>query len=177
MEQGHVFLALAALAASVLTLAAVLKFAHAAFLGQLGEEAQTLTEPPLLMRLPMAALALACIAIGLLPGLVLTPIASIQTTLGLAPVPVSLFGPLPGPGGWHPGHMSLLAAVVLLCLKAACARGAGSRRSVPSHSCGVADLEPSRSHVSASHLYAPAKALVRRCIGLLSGTSPSAREE
>lgn len=177
MEQGHVFLALAALASSILTLAAVLKFAHCAFLGQLSKEAEPLTEAPMLMVLPMAALALACLVIGLLPGLVLVPISSIQAVLGLDPISASLFGPLPGPGGWHPGLMALMAAVVLLSLKAACAFGPGTRKSVSLHTCGVTDLKAAHTHVGAGNLYGPPKALVRRCIGLFVRTPSSAREE
>jgi len=177
IEQGHVFLALAALASSVLTLAAVLKFAHSAFLGQLSEEAQSLSEPPWIMRLPMLIIALVCIAIGMLPGLILTPIAAIQTALGLTPIEASFFGPLPGPGGWHPGLMSVLAVVTLFTLKIICSLGTRTHKISTVHSCGVTNLEPAETHVSASNLYEAPSGLVRRVIGLLGYRSRPAKEK
>ncbi|WP_222862848.1 proton-conducting transporter transmembrane domain-containing protein [Geothermobacter ehrlichii] len=176
MEGGHVFLALLAMAASVLTLASFVKFLHAAFFGQLSRELEHVTEAPATMLTPMVLLAFLCILFGIFPGLLLTPIASIETALGLVPLDVSLFGRLLAPGGWNPGLMTLLAVVVLLCAKGFYALGNGRVRYTKAHTCGVTDLEPGLSHVNASNLYESPKALVLKCIRLVAWKAHSDRE-
>ena len=110
LQSGHYLLGLAALMGSLFTLAAILKFAHAAFMGQPSEASAKMTEAPASMLVAMGILVAASVAIGFVPGLLLVPIAGIQQALGLDAVTASLTGPLPGigrlverPGGDPPG--------------------------------------------------------------------------
>lgn len=111
-EGGHWALGAGAMLASLFTLAAVLKFAHAAFMGPPTEKALQATEAPLAMLVPMGLLTAANVVIGIVPGIVLMPIARIEAELGMTPIDASLFGPLPGAGGWSPGLMSILVLIV-----------------------------------------------------------------
>ena len=158
LSSGHPFLALMLLGASLGTLAAILKFIHAAFLGAESTAARHLREPPLSMRAPMVFLVFLSIALSLFPGFLLVPVAEIQAALGITPIEVTLFGPLPGPHGWHP-------AVVGLALAAPAAVAARLLTLNPviythAHTCGV-DIDPRRVRVEASHLYSAPKRLLR----------------
>ncbi|MBP0650745.1 hypothetical protein J8J40_27230, partial [Mycobacterium tuberculosis] len=88
---------------SLFTLAAVLKFAHAAFMGAPTQKALQATEAPAPMLIAMGTLVTGSIIVGIFPGLILVPIAQIQAELGMEPIVATLTGPLPGLGGWHPG--------------------------------------------------------------------------
>ncbi|MGQ9369433.1 proton-conducting transporter transmembrane domain-containing protein [Azospirillum sp. ST 5-10] len=166
-RSGHWFLGAAAMIASLFTLAAVLKFAHAAFLGAPTERALAAREAPPAMLVPMAVLTAAGVAVGLFPGLLLVPIAAIQAELGLTPVAATLTGPLPGAEGWHPG----LLTVVLLLLGLALVpwlrlgRRSGIVRSTM-HECGVGDLPAERTRVVAAGLFESADGAIR---GWLAG--------
>lgn len=111
-ESGHWALATGAMVSSLFTLAAVLKFAHAAFMGAPTQKALAAEEAPLSMLLPMGVLVGASVLLGFFPGLALVPIAKMQAELGLTPIDASLFGPLPGAGGWSPFALSLLVLIV-----------------------------------------------------------------
>jgi hypothetical protein len=115
------------------------------------------------MLLPMAILTAACIAVGMMPGLLLVPIAAIQQNLGMAPIATTWGGPLPSAGGWHPGVLSvlllLLAGVAMLYLRLGRA-GKPVVRS-PIHLCGVADIAPAMAHVGASNLFESPDAAMR----------------
>lgn len=162
-ESGHYLLGVAALIASLFTLAAILKFAHAAFMGAPGVAAEHAAEAPAVMLVPMAVLAAACLVVGFLPGLLLVPIAAIQQQLGMVAIAASWAGPLPGTGGWHPGLLSVLL-VVLGGIVYAYLRlgrvGAPLVRS-PIHMCGVADIGTALTQVGASQLYAAPDAALR----------------
>ncbi len=162
-QSGHPFLGLAAMLSSLFTLAAVMKFAHAAFLGQPSVLSQTLREAPRSMRGAMAALAVGSLALSLLPGLALVPIARLQRSLGLPAIEASWSGPLPGAGGWHPavlaGLLLVLAAPGLLYLWA----GRRPPKRTAIHTCGVADLDLRRTRLPGSALY-PAPAMFLRAL-------------
>lgn len=165
-ESGHYVLGIFALVASLFTLAAVLKFAHAAFLGAPGAAAEHAQEAPAIMLVPMGVLAAACFAVGMMPGLLLVPIAAIQAELGMAPVAVSWGGPLPGTGGWNPGLLSLLllllAGIAWLYLRLG-RQGAAVVRS-PIHLCGVNDVAPAQAHLGASALFESPDGALRRLL-------------
>ncbi|MCR6629128.1 MAG: oxidoreductase [Magnetospirillum sp.] len=164
-QSGHPFLGLAALASSLFTLAAVLKFAHAAFLGQPSPLTATFHEPPPAMRAAMAVLVAASVALSLLPGLALVPIAHVQATLGLPAVDASWTGPLPAAAGWHPAVLA--AALLALALPALAYLAAGRHRvsRTAIHTCGVGDLDPARTRVPASGLYPAPVRLIRALLG------------
>lgn len=160
---GHYVLGIFALIASLFTLAAVLKFAHAAFMGAPGAAAEHAHEAPAIMLVPMAVLAAGCFAVGMMPGLLLVPIAAIQQQLGIVPVAVTWNGALPGAGGWHPGVLSVtvlvLAAIVSFYLRSG--RGSAAVIRSPIHMCGVADIPSGALHVGASNLFETPDAVIR----------------
>ncbi len=160
-HSGHYLLGLSAMMSSLFTLAAVLKFAHAAFMGQPPEKLAQVHEAPLSMLLPMGLLSLAALIISLLPGILLVPIAHLMTQTGLGDIAVSWTGALPGQHGWHPLALWLLVAVMA---------GSGwlfyrlsNRQSHISHlhQGGVTDLSPSQAHVPASALYQAPERFIR----------------
>lgn len=63
LERGWIFYA-AALIGSFFTAASFLKLGHAAFLGKVSDENRRVKEAPLLMLLPMAVIAILCVAFG-----------------------------------------------------------------------------------------------------------------
>ncbi|MBI5784404.1 MAG: oxidoreductase [Rhodocyclales bacterium] len=162
-ESGHYVLGIFALIASLFTLAAVLKFAHAAFMGAPGAAAEHAKEAPAVMLVPMILLAAGCFAVGMLPGLLLVPIAAIQQELGMVPVAATWTGPLPGTGGWHPALLSILLLVLggvgYLYLRLGRAGGAVIRS--PIHLCGVKDIASGQAHMGAGSLYEAPDAVIR----------------
>jgi formate hydrogenlyase subunit 3/multisubunit Na+/H+ antiporter MnhD subunit len=169
LASGHPFVALALMAASVTTLAAVLKFVHAAFLGPESPAASRLHEAPATMLMPMGIMTGATLAIGLLPGLLLVPVAHVQRGLGLPAIEATWLGGLPGPYGWHPltlvAPLTVVIALGWLLLRA----GRPAVTVTHAHSCGV-DVAPPDLRLAASHLYAAPAQLVRRAL-LVRGDS------
>lgn len=160
---GHYVLGVFALIASLFTLAAVLKFAHAAFMGSPGEAAEHAQEAPAIMLVPMGILVAGCIAVGMMPGLLLVPIAAIQQQLGMTPIDMAWAGALPGTGGWHPGVLSVLllvlAGITFLYLRLG--RGGAPVIRSPIHMCGVTDIAPAAAHIGASNLFESPDATIR----------------
>jgi multicomponent Na+:H+ antiporter subunit D len=66
IQSGRFFYAFCAVAASILTLASFMKVQKYAFLGRLKEKWRNIKEVPLAMQLSMIALAVICVAGGLL---------------------------------------------------------------------------------------------------------------
>ena len=114
MNAGQPFLALLSLVGSVLTLAYVAKFLHAAFLGQPAPDLEHIEEAPRIMRVPMGILAAGCVLTGVFPGLALYPINAILAEYGLAPLHVGLSGILSGPGAWNATGLCVMAALAFL---------------------------------------------------------------
>jgi formate hydrogenlyase subunit 3/multisubunit Na+/H+ antiporter MnhD subunit len=162
-ESGHYVLGIFAMVASLFTLAAILKFAHAAFMGSPGVAAEHAQEAPAIMLAPMIVLTAGCVAVGMMPGLLLVPIAAIQQELGMAPIAVTWFGPLPSAGGWHPALLSILlvvmAGVGYLYLRLGRAGGAIIRS--PIHLCGVQDIAMGQANTGAANLYEAPDAAIR----------------
>ncbi|WP_018606879.1 proton-conducting transporter membrane subunit [Uliginosibacterium gangwonense] len=162
-QSGHYILGVFALISSLFTLAAILKFAHAAFMGAPGKAAEHAQEAPAIMLAPMLILTAGCIAVGMLPGLLLVPIAVIQQSLGITPIAADWLGPLPSTGGWHPAVLSILLLVLtgisLLYLRLG--RGGAAIIRSPIHMCGVQDLQPAVAHVGAGNLFETPEAAIR----------------
>jgi formate hydrogenlyase subunit 3/multisubunit Na+/H+ antiporter MnhD subunit len=152
-QSGHYLFGLAALMSSLFTLAALLKFAHAAFCGQLRAELAEVHEAPPSMLAPMLVLALGSVAVGLFPGLLLVPIDGLMASLGLTPLGASWSAGLPGNDSWHPFGLSLL--LLAFCALTWLFYRLSNRQSVASHLYlgGANDLDPSRTWVPASGLY------------------------
>ena len=161
-QSGHYVLGIFALISSLFTLAAILKFAHAAFMGAPGAAAEHAQEAPAIMLVPMGILTAGCVLIGLMPGLLLVPIAALETQLGIAPIAASWTGALPGSGGWHPGVLSGLLLIItgLGSFYLRLGRGAAVIRS-PIHLCGVDDLPAAVGHMGASNLFESPDAVIR----------------
>jgi formate hydrogenlyase subunit 3/multisubunit Na+/H+ antiporter MnhD subunit len=161
-QSGHWALGAAAMISSLFTLAAVLKFAHAAFMGAPTEKALQAREAPLAMLVPMGILTAASVVVGVMPGLLLVPIAAIEAELGLTPIVASLTGPLPGAEGWSPGLVSILVLVVVAILVPILRLG--HRAGVIHtrlHKCGAGDLLPQATRVGAVNLFETPDATIR----------------
>jgi formate hydrogenlyase subunit 3/multisubunit Na+/H+ antiporter MnhD subunit len=178
-QSGHMVLGIFAMISSLFTLAAILKFAHAAFMGVPGPAADHAKEAPLSMLLPMGVLTGASVLVGLMPGLLLVPIAALETKLGIAPIAATWTGPLPGTDGWNPAALSVLllifVAVGFLYLRLGRA-GAAVIRS-PIHLCGVDDLSPEVEHMGASNLYEAPDAAIRALLHARHDTGYSEEPE
>ncbi len=160
---GHWALGISAMIGSLFTLAAVLKFAHAAFMGAPTARALAAEEAPLAMRIPMGILVAASVLVGIMPGLILVPIAAIQAELGMTPIVATLAGGLPGPDGWHPGLVSVLLLIVALPLVPylrLAYRGAGIQR-IRVHQAGADHLVAEEIRMRASSLFETPDAIVR----------------
>jgi formate hydrogenlyase subunit 3/multisubunit Na+/H+ antiporter MnhD subunit len=163
LTTGHPFIALLLMGASIATLAAVLKFVHAGFLGHPTPQAEKLREAPLVMLLPMLLLTLASLAISLMPGLLLVPVAKVQAALGIPAIDASWFGPLPGAYGWHP--LAIVLPLFVLLLIGWLLMSLGGRQTVTTHAhtCGV-DIAPGGMRIAASHLYGSPGRLIRKAL-------------
>ncbi|MBQ7456137.1 MAG: oxidoreductase [Desulfovibrio sp.] len=111
MEAGQPFLALLSLVGSVLTLAYIAKFMHAAFLGQPSSSLDDVHEAPFIMRTAMAILGIGCILTGIFPGLALMPINAILAEYGAKTLDVGMSGILSGPGTWNATGMFIMMAI------------------------------------------------------------------
>ncbi len=154
MEKGEVFIAFISLAASVLTLAYLMKFLHSAFFGHVPKEFENVKEAPFIMLLPMLVLAGLCILFGVFPGLLLEFISKIEIFFGLEPIVYNLFGVETSLGSWHSGVVAILIFIALLLGSSVYIIGNRKIRYTDLHTCGNLDLTTKELHVSSSHLYA-----------------------
>jgi formate hydrogenlyase subunit 3/multisubunit Na+/H+ antiporter MnhD subunit len=92
MVEGMPLLFVASVIGTLGTILSVYKLIHNMFLGQLRLEHQDVREVPWSMVAPMIILAATVFITGMMPGLVLQPIAAIQTALGLPVINYTLGG-------------------------------------------------------------------------------------
>jgi formate hydrogenlyase subunit 3/multisubunit Na+/H+ antiporter MnhD subunit len=162
-ESGHWALGAAAMGGSLLTLAAILKFAHAAFMGAPTPKALAAKEAPMAMLVPMGLLTAGSVIVGIIPGLFLVPISWMQAELGFTPFAATWLGALPGMGGWSPSLMSvlvLLLALMFVPWMRLMYRGAGVQRG-GIHQCGVNDILPETTRIGTAGLYETPTAIIR----------------
>lgn len=163
-ESGHWLLGAAAMGGSLLTLAAILKFAHAAFMGPNTAAAEHAEEAPLAMLVPMIVLSAISVLVGLVPGLFLVPISWMQAELGFAAYPATLFGSLPGIGGWSPSMMSVLVLLFfVLFIPWMRLTYSGIQRGAI-HTCGVDDIAQAATRVGSTSLYESPSAIIRNVL-------------
>ncbi len=164
-QSGHWALGAAAMIGSLLTLAAIMRFAHAGFMGAPTAKALEAREAPLAMLIPMGVLAAGSVVTGLFPGLLLVPIAAIESDLGMQPIAASLTGSLPGLEGWSPLALTLLTliAAALLAPWLWLGRKAGIVRN-PVHLCGVSDMTAEETRPATERLYETPEAILRRAL-------------
>jgi formate hydrogenlyase subunit 3/multisubunit Na+/H+ antiporter MnhD subunit len=176
-QSGDYMLGLAAMISSLFTLAAILKFAHTAFMGELSPTAARMHEAPAIMLVPMLILTAACAVIGLLPGLLLVPISHVQAALGLAAVPATWLGGVPGPLPWNPAALTvaLLASGALGWAY----RALSSRQRVTSHiyTGGITTLATGSMQVPASSLYETPAQLVHLALPNFADSTASADDD
>lgn len=160
-QSGHYVLGLSAMMSSLFTLAAVLKFAHAAFMGQPSAKLEHVHEAPLSMLVPMGLLSLAALIISLLPGVLLVPVSHLMAKTGLGEIAISWTGALPGTGGWHPLSLWLLVALVAFCGWLFYRLSNRQSQVTHLHQGGVTDISPSQAHLPASALYPAPERFIR----------------
>ncbi|HDK25549.1 MAG TPA: hypothetical protein ENG48_00490 [Candidatus Atribacteria bacterium] len=90
--EAHPFLAFVALIGTWGTILSVYKFLHNIFLGQLPEKYKDVREVPRTMQIPMILLIIAVILFGILPGIPLKVISTIEKSFGIEPISTTIFG-------------------------------------------------------------------------------------
>lgn len=151
MQADQPFLALLSLVGSVITLAYVAKFMHAAFLGQPGPHLDDVREAPLVMRVPMGILAVGCVLTGVFPGLALGPINTILAQYGASPLDVGISGVLSGPGTWNATGIFVMMALAFFG-GAWFVRRFTRLREIDVHTCGL-PVETAASRMTPSSIY------------------------
>lgn len=151
MQADQPFLALLSLVGSVITLAYVAKFMHAAFLGQPGQHLDEVREAPLVMRVPMGILAVGCVLTGVFPGLALGPINTILAQYGASPLDVGISGVLSGPGTWNATGIFVMMALAFFG-GAWFVRRFTRLREIDVHTCGL-PVETAASRMTPSSIY------------------------
>jgi len=142
-----------------------MRFAHAGFMGAPTAKALEAREAPLAMLIPMGVLAAGSVVVGLFPGLLLIPIAAIETELGLQPIAATLLGPLPGLEGWSPLVLSAVALLVVALL--APWLWLGRKRGIVRNAvylCGASDMTAEDARAPSGRLYETPEAILRRAL-------------
>ncbi len=158
--EGRPFLALVALLGTWATILYGYKLIHNAFMGQLPTRYRQVTEAPFSMQLPMVLLALAVILFGVLPGIPVRAISSVQASLGLEALESGLWALPPAVGELN--TINILAGVVasLAIVYVIFALAKKARRVDQSDSYGAGSyVPPDRYHYSAD-FYQPAHQLI-----------------
>jgi len=138
MEAGEPFLALLSLIGSVITLAYIVKFLHAAFLGQPAQDLDQVKEAPTIMLVPMMLLSAGAVLTGIFPGLLLGPINSILAEYNVATLDVALTGLTSGAGAWNATTVSLMVFVAFAIAWFVMMRFVrGNERVTDVHTCGL----------------------------------------
>lgn len=101
------FLAMAAFIGTIGTILSVYKLIHDFFLGQLPKELEEVREVPFLLQASIWVLMIACVVLGVAPGLALRWIARIQAEAGLPVVRWGLHGMAP-----EAGQLNMLVIMV-----------------------------------------------------------------
>lgn len=126
--EGYPFLALVALLGTWATILYGYKLIHNAFLGQLPTKYNQVSEVPFSMQVPMILLAAAVMIFGILPGIPLRAISSVQASLALEAMETGLWALPPAVGELNTvnilsGVLVSLAIVYVIFSKAKKARG------------------------------------------------------
>ncbi len=159
MQAHQPILALLSLFGSVLTLAYIAKFMHAAFLGQPNPALDKVSDPPMVMRVPMFLLAVGCFVTGIFPGLPLSPISAIVAQFSIPPVPFTLTSVGSGATGWNPFVMFV---IMLVPFAFGCwvIRRFVRVREIDVHNCGR-EPEPAANRMRPSSVYGGLPAFLR----------------
>jgi len=101
IEEGFLFLALAAFFGSIASFMYVFKPLSTVFLGQLKPQHQDIKEVPLLMKIPMLVLIGIIVLFGVFPGIQMNIISQISGYLGIETVNYSLYSIQGAFGAWN----------------------------------------------------------------------------
>lgn len=159
MQANQPILALLSLFGSVLTLAYIAKFMHAAFLGVPNPALSDIKDPPKIMRVPMIILAVGCVVTGIFPGTVFAPISSIATQFNLPAIPFTLTT-IGGEGmAWNPFVMFI---IMLVPFGFGCwvIRRFVRIREINVHNCGMAP-EPAENRMRPGSVFGALPAFLR----------------
>mgnify|MGYP000002912414 CR=1 FL=1 len=162
LDKGEILLLLLALSGSVLTLAYFIKFLHSAFLGHPADRHASVTEVGPLMLAPMGILASICLATGIFPGMVLSPIGSIMQTLDLPAVVSTLSGVTNAPQMWNATLVGVMLFVAFAMVAMLLHLMNGNVRRTGIHMCGVTELPAETTNVTAENLYEAPLEFVRQ---------------
>ena len=153
MQAGQPFLAVLSLVGSVITLAYIAKFLHAAFLGGSSTELHDVKDAPFIMKVPMGILAVGCVLTGIFPGLMLYPINAIIAEYGIKPLEVGITGLLSGPGAYNATGVCLMMVIAFVAgWKAVTYFVNKNNRPIDVHSCGL-DPDQALSRLNPSSIY------------------------
>jgi len=132
IEEGFPFLAFLAFLGTWGTILSVYKLLHNMFLGQLPEKFKSVRSSPVSMQVPILFLGLVIVLFGVLPGIPLRAIATVQSSMGIVPPSLTLWGVAGEAGTLNVLNIcfALIGAVALVWLLMRV--GARSRR-VPQH--------------------------------------------
>jgi formate hydrogenlyase subunit 3/multisubunit Na+/H+ antiporter MnhD subunit len=108
------FLAFAALIGTWGTILYSYKLIHNIFLGQLPEKYKDLKKAPFNMQLPIVIFSIAIILFGILPGIPLNVINSIETTFGFQSLNINIWGIASDTGSLN--IINIFSAVLVACL-------------------------------------------------------------
>ena len=97
--EGQPFLFVAAVIGTLGTILSVYKLVHNTFLGQIRKEHLEIREAPWCMMVPMLILSVIIFITGMMPGIVLDWVASVQAAVGLQVIPHNLGGIILEQGG------------------------------------------------------------------------------
>lgn len=115
-DKGYYFFTVILILTSVGTLSSFLKILDSAFLGQLKDKYQNVTDVPLLMKIPMGVIAAFCLLFGVYPKLPLQLIEKAASSLTGIPVDVGAYdlGINLEYAFWSPVMISLVIAFFLI---------------------------------------------------------------
>jgi len=158
--EGHPFLALVALVGTWATILYGYKLIHNAFLGQLPSMYRDVQEVPVLMRLPMAVLALAVVLFGVLPGIPVKAIASVQSSLGLEALESGLWALPPAVGELNTINILACVAASLAVVYVVSAASKRARRVDQTDSYGAGSYVPADRYQYGAGFYQRAQEVI-----------------
>lgn len=158
-ERGYYFFTVVLILASVGTLSSFLKALDSAFFGQLKEEYAAVTDVPLLMKIPMGAIALCCIVFGVFPRIPLALVEKATSAVLKEPIDIGVYnlGINLDYAFWSPVMMALVfvffIAFVWLTFRTGKAISPHSKKTEMAEDIYVCGEEDYYVHVGGSNLY------------------------
>lgn len=162
MQQGQVFLALLSLAGSVLSMAYFVKFMHSAFFGTPSKNSVQVKEAPWTMLVPMGALSVVCVVLGIMPGLPIMVISKVLALAGITQPVFTLFSVETPLGVWQVGIITIALLFALAIGLVFLLSGNKKIKYTDAYTCGVTDLDDDEINVSSQNLYETPVKLIKK---------------